>query len=77
MTEEQLKQRFIDYKAHRITLTDAITGINLDSTEIKDSKFSRCLIIDGCLFCQNNKPGLEAGLYCITNCIKGSMFQKR
>lgn len=31
--------------------------------------------IDGCKLCKNNKPGYEAGLWCINNCIAGSKFE--
>ena len=31
--------------------------------------------IDMCKRCVNNKPGKEAGLWCINNCISGSHFQ--
>ena len=32
--------------------------------------------VDGCRDCINNKPGREAGLWCINNCINGSMYNK-
>jgi hypothetical protein len=34
-------------------------------------------MIDGCKFCENNKPGLEAGYYCINNCIAGSKYEPK
>jgi len=30
-----------------------------------------------CQACENNKPGVEAGLFCINNCVAGSHFKWR
>lgn len=30
--------------------------------------------VDGCKKCRNNKPGFDAGLWCINNCISGFRF---
>lgn len=30
---------------------------------------------DGCLTCKNNIPGVEAGKWCINNCIAGSKYE--
>jgi len=32
---------------------------------------------DGCSTCKNNKPGLEAGYFCATNCIAGSRYEDK
>lgn len=30
---------------------------------------------DKCKTCVNNKPGIEAGYFCITNCINGTRYK--
>ncbi|MEO5991403.1 MAG: hypothetical protein ABIP68_07170 [Ferruginibacter sp.] len=37
--------------------------------------FSRNLHVDGCQACLHNIPGLESGLWCISNCVNGSRFK--
>ena len=34
-------------------------------------------IYDGCATCKNNIDGIEAGVWCITNCINGSKYEKK
>lgn len=50
--------------------TDLIKN-NLLSIEIER------ILVDGCLYCKHNKDGIDAGLWCINNCIKGNKFSKK
>ncbi|MGN6491778.1 MAG: hypothetical protein ACTHLE_07255 [Agriterribacter sp.] len=34
-------------------------------------------IEDGCKSCSNNKPGVDAGQYCINNCIGGNKYRRK
>jgi hypothetical protein len=46
-------------------------------TQAENHELQASLYYDGCKDCANNKPGQEAGLFCINNCVKGSMFKQK
>lgn len=77
MTKDELFE-VIDYNTTTLSHNRAIkTAVEAYLSASNDAKpnVSRCLPFDGCQNCVHNKPGLEAGYWCINNCISGSMFQ--
>ncbi len=63
------KRKFIE-TIEKATIKDKVAFKDFAGDLTVTSNF-----IDGCAKCINNKPGVENGLWCATNCIRGSKFE--
>lgn len=52
-----------------LTALEAYLSASNDGEPIVSRRFDRCST------CKKNIPGVEAGLWCITNCIAGSRYE--
>lgn len=79
MNNKELLIDFIEYAKSRHVMPILHSNIEpLVDDYLRQQNLQQCSVsrrFDGCSTCKNNIPGVEAGLWCINNCIAGSRYE--